>query len=84
MKWGNRVTTPGGHYQEITDLQRGLKLDLETYNKRCGCDGDNPPITRNVDALANQFVLKPPGLNLPFGGWFGLPGPGGVFVPAIP
>lgn len=32
-----RYTQPGGHYQEIRDLQRGLRNDLERYNRRrCG------------------------------------------------
>jgi hypothetical protein len=29
-----KVTKPGGHYKEIRYIQRGLKNDLEQYNKR--------------------------------------------------
>ena len=63
MKYGRGVTSPGGHYQEIQDLQRGIKRDLRKYNSECNDDDDhNPPITRNVDALANKPVPCPPGL----------------------
>jgi RHS repeat-associated protein len=87
MKWGSGVTRPGGHYQEIRDLQRGLKSDLETYNKHCKCDGsdgDNLSISRNVDELANRYIPKPPGLSVPFREWLGLPILRPLPLPVIP
>jgi RHS repeat-associated protein len=61
MRYGSGITKPGGHYTEIKDLQRGLKRDLENYNKHCRCKGGdgNPPITRNVDELANSPIDPP-------------------------
>jgi hypothetical protein len=61
MTYGSGVTKIGGHYTEIRNLQRGLKRDLERYNQRCRCDGGpgSPPITRNVDELANQPAPSP-------------------------
>jgi hypothetical protein len=62
MNYGSGLTKPGGHYKEIKQLQRGLKRDLKTYNQRCRCDDNddgNPPITRNVDELANELVPPP-------------------------
>lgn len=58
MKWG--TTKPGGHYKEITDLQRGLKNDLTRFNAECR-DTD-VKIDRNVDRMANQPIPRPPGL----------------------
>lgn len=70
MRWGSGYTRPNGHFDEIKDLQRGIKRDLERYNRNCRCDKDdgNPPITRNVDELANSPVVEPPnfGLDAPF------------------
>jgi hypothetical protein len=62
MRWGSGFTKPFGHYDEIRDLQRGIKRDLERYNRYC-CNNDdgNPPVTRNVDELANQPVYRLPG-----------------------
>lgn len=91
MAYGSGVTKPGGHYQEIRDLQRGLKKDLKKYNQRCRNDDNSscPPITRNVDELANSpvespvypFFLPPsgvgPGVGVPVGGGALSP----VFVP---
>ena len=62
MSYGTGKTKPGGHYHKIKDLQRGLKRDLKKYNQRCRCDDDdnnNPPITKNVDAIANQSIPEP-------------------------
>jgi uncharacterized protein RhaS with RHS repeats len=62
MPYGSGSTKPGGHYHEITDLQRGLKQDLQRYNQRCRCDkddGGNPPIPRSADAPANTPVPPP-------------------------
>jgi hypothetical protein len=57
MKWG--VTKPCGHYIEISNLQRGLKNDLESFQKECG--GSGVKIDRNVDRMANQTIERPPG-----------------------
>jgi RHS repeat-associated protein len=62
MAWGDGRTKPGGHFGEIKRLQKGLKRDLKRYNKRCRCDNNddgNPPISRNVDDLANEEVEPP-------------------------
>nr|WP_199038415.1 RHS repeat-associated core domain-containing protein [Dyella sp. ASV24] len=60
MKYGSGVTAPNGHRREMEDLQRGIKNDLEKYNSECNDDDDNnPPITRNVDALANKPIPCP-------------------------
>ena len=58
MKWG--VTKPGGHYKEITDLQRGLKNDLTRF--RAECQDTDVRIDRNVDRMANQTIPRPPGI----------------------
>lgn len=61
MKYGSGVTKPGGHYKEITDLQRGLKRDLALYQANCRKDNDdgNPPIHRSVDEACNRDVPEP-------------------------
>lgn len=67
LTWGGRLTKPGGHYQEIRDLQRGLKNDIERYNRECkdrdnGGGGTFYPIARSIDEAANRPVPVPPGL----------------------
>ena len=62
MAYGTGVTKPRGHYNEIRDLQRGLKKDIENYNKHCRCDDNhdgNPPLDRYSDSLANTPVQEP-------------------------
>ena len=88
MAYGSGVTKPGGHYKEIRNLQRGLKNDLARYNQRCRCDADNnnPPITRNVDELANKPVPPPisPLFFYPsFAPGSGVGVPSGVLVPGL-
>jgi RHS repeat-associated protein len=62
---GGGVTKPGGHYQEIQNLQRGIKNDIARYNKLCRNDDDDgggaycPPVPRYVDQRANQYVPEP-------------------------
>jgi hypothetical protein len=61
------LTKPGGHYQKIRDLQRGLKNDIERYNRECkdrdnGGGGTFYPIARDIDQAANRPVPMPPGL----------------------
>jgi len=89
MPYGSEKTKPGGHYDEIRDLQRGLKKDIKKYNQRCRCGGDdgNPPLPRGIDELANypvaEPVIMPPEFTIPRGGPrtgpIRIPGP--VFVP---
>jgi hypothetical protein len=44
MAWGSGFTKPGGHYTEITNLQRGLANDIGAYAKlRCDEDDDGGP-----------------------------------------
>ena len=62
---GGGVTKPGGHYQEMNDLKRGLKNDIKEYIKNCQgndrCDGGGKwgAIPRKIDALANRPVPEP-------------------------
>ena len=62
---GGGVTKPGGHYQEMNDLKRGLKNDIKEYIKDCQgndrCDGGGKwgAIPRKIDALANRPVPEP-------------------------
>jgi RHS repeat-associated protein len=63
-KSGGGETVPGGHYKEIGELQRGLKRDLERYNRECkdNDDGDGGTfgaIARSIDEAANRPVPKP-------------------------
>ena len=67
MPWSSGKTKPGGHYQEIKDLQRGLKNDIEKYNRKCkdrdnGDGGTFMPIARDIDQAANRSIPMPPGL----------------------
>lgn len=56
--WG--LTVPGGHYQEIRDLQRGLKNDITEYKRLCSNNNDRwPPVPRSIDDAANQDVEEP-------------------------
>lgn len=62
-----KTTRPGGHYQEIRDLQRGLKNDLEAYN-RSKCYDKNPSngdkSTRNeAQDLSSRNIEVPPGMS---------------------
>jgi RHS repeat-associated protein len=41
MRWGSGFTKPGGHFIEISDLQRGLANDIAQYEK-LRCDEDDP------------------------------------------
>lgn len=56
--WG--LTVPGGHYQEIQDLQRGLKNDIADYKRLCSNNNDRwPPVPRSIDEAANREVEEP-------------------------
>jgi RHS repeat-associated protein len=59
-----RITKPGGHYEEITNLQRGLKNDIDEYNRKCRNfddpdDSGCPRIPKDIDEAANRPVPKP-------------------------
>jgi hypothetical protein len=62
-----KTTRPGGHYQEIRDLQRGLKNELETYN-RSQCYDKNPSngdkaMRNQAQDLSSRNIEVPPGIN---------------------
>jgi RHS repeat-associated protein len=62
--YGGNLTKPGGHYNEIADLKRGLKNDITRYNRECRCDDDeggggSSPIPRWIDDMANRPVPEP-------------------------
>jgi hypothetical protein len=72
MRYGSGFTSPGGHYTEIGNLQRGLAKDLNAYAKlRCDEDDDQGPgfggISFNTLNLATQYVPPPqlPGTSAP-------------------
>lgn len=53
------TTKPGGHYNEMIELQRGLKNDLDEFNRTCrNCGNDcSPP--RWIDEMASRPVPPP-------------------------
>lgn len=57
---GGKLTKPGGHYNEMKDLQRGLKKDLKKFSGECA--GSGVQIDKSVDRMANKVIVKPPGL----------------------
>jgi RHS repeat-associated protein len=70
MRWGTGLTKPGGHFEEITNLQQGLKDDLRKYNNKCrdrdnGDGGMFPPIARSIDEAASRPVEPPQTSNGP-------------------
>lgn len=57
---GGRLTKPGGHYTEISELQQGLKNDIAEYKKICSNDGGGwPTVPRNIDEMAGRVVPEP-------------------------
>lgn len=57
-------TAPGGHYIEIRNLQRGIKGDMERYNRRrCyNTPGSSDKATiRAAQNSVNQDIRVPPG-----------------------
>jgi hypothetical protein len=59
-----KYTKPGGHYQEIRDLQRGLKGDMQRYNKsKCyNTPGASDKITREAaQKNISETIEVPPG-----------------------
>ena len=72
FKHGQRegVTKPGGHYEKIQDLQRGLKNNLKQWKDTCSDGPDScPPIAYPTwaDQLANQQIPTPVYNNVPKG-----------------
>lgn len=62
-----RITRPGGHYQEIRDLQRGLKNNLHAYH-RSQCYDKNPSngdksVRDQAQDLSSRNIEVPPGMN---------------------
>jgi hypothetical protein len=60
-----RTTVPGGHYQEIRDLQRGLKNELETYNKKkcySNASKGEKAVRNQAQQTSSQNVEVPPGI----------------------
>jgi RHS repeat-associated protein len=59
------ITTPGGHYKEIKDLQRGLRNKLKHAYKMCKDDDDKPdkrPMPyQQLNELANRSITAPHG-----------------------
>jgi hypothetical protein len=53
-------TIPGGHYIKARALQRGLKNDLQRFQKECGESGVAYP--RESDRNANREIEPPPGI----------------------
>jgi RHS repeat-associated protein len=70
MPHGNGLTKPGGHYNELKDLQNALRKRLKLIWKKCIEDDDNscgPPNLRlyNYEILnetANRPIPVPPGI----------------------
>lgn len=61
-----QTTVPGGHYQEIRALQRGLKNDLQRYNRdRCynGAPESDSITRRAAQQNVNRQIDIPPGQN---------------------
>jgi hypothetical protein len=59
-----KLTKPGGHYKEIRDIQRGLKNDLEQYNKRKCYSSQGPADKATREAAQkglNEPIEVPPG-----------------------
>jgi RHS repeat-associated protein len=42
MKYGTGITKPGGHYDELMDLQKGINNDIKAYIKARCMDDDGP------------------------------------------
>jgi hypothetical protein len=42
MPYGKGVTSPGGHYKELMQLQNGLNKDIQSYIRN-RCDDDDGP-----------------------------------------
>ncbi|WP_429924926.1 hypothetical protein ACQY1H_05340 [Agrobacterium vitis] len=62
-----KKTSPGGHYKEMRALQRGLKNDLEAYNRN-QCYDKNPTdgdkfIRKQAERLKSDDVEVPPGID---------------------
>lgn len=55
MKWGKKLTSPGGHYEEMGNYATGIINNVVLYYKECrGCDND-----RNINPRIPELVLEP-------------------------
>jgi RHS repeat-associated protein len=65
VKGQQRTTKPGGHFQEINDLQRGIRNDINKYIKACidkdknGGGGGGAPVPEWIEELATRPVDPP-------------------------
>lgn len=53
---------PGGHFQEMSDLQRGIKNDITRYIEECIKNKGGPsggPLPRWIDEAANRLIEPP-------------------------
>ena len=57
--WGGRITKPGGHYEEVLNLQRGIKNDIAEYKRLCSNNDRWPPVPRALDEASNRPVAPP-------------------------
>jgi RHS repeat-associated protein len=57
MKWGRGRTNPGGHYEEITNLQRGLRIRIFKYKRLC--NDDDPPVPPCDESLIDKEIPEP-------------------------
>lgn len=56
---GGKKTKPGGHYEEMRHLQRGLRNDLQRFNNECRDSGIK--LDKDVNKEANREIQPPPG-----------------------
>jgi len=56
---GGGTTGPGGHHDQIVQLQQGLKNDIAEYKRLCSNDGNWPNVPRSIDETANRSVPEP-------------------------
>jgi|GEM_PF-4324446 len=60
MAYGSGLTKPGGHYNEMMDLKKGIFRDLMNYYKKCVCkDCGDPPPPKKYEDVVNYYVPQP-------------------------
>lgn len=57
-RWGSGRSKPDGHYEEITNLQRGIRNDLHRYERECK-DEPPDPMMPTCEELATRPVPAP-------------------------
>jgi RHS repeat-associated protein len=72
MRWGSGFSKAGGHYDQIQQLQKRLKRDIDTYNRRCKDNDRWPPVAPEIVEAANRDVEAPiitpePDISIPTG-----------------